>query len=40
MLGSHFRPRLYRGALLLGGLLLCAIGAGLAWRGWLNLTGA
>jgi threonine/homoserine/homoserine lactone efflux protein len=40
MLRSHFRPRLYRGALLLGGLLLCAIGAGLAWHGWLRLTGA
>jgi threonine/homoserine/homoserine lactone efflux protein len=40
MLRWHFRPRLYRGALLLGGLLLCAIGAGLAWRGWFRLTGA
>jgi threonine/homoserine/homoserine lactone efflux protein len=40
MFRSHLRPRLYRGALLLGGLLLCAIGAGLAWRGLLRLTGA
>lgn len=40
MLRSHFRPRLYRGALLLAGLLLCAIGAGLAWHGWLGLTEA
>jgi threonine/homoserine/homoserine lactone efflux protein len=40
MLRSHFRPRLYRGALLLGGLVLCVIGAGLAWSGWLRLTGA
>ena len=40
ILRSHFRPRLYRGALLLAALLLCAIGAGLAWRGWLGLTGA
>jgi threonine/homoserine/homoserine lactone efflux protein len=40
ILRSHFRPRLYRGALLLAALLLCAVGAGLAWRGWLSLTGA
>ena len=40
ILRSHFRPRLYRGALLLAALLLCAIGTGLAWRGWLGLTGA
>jgi len=40
ILRSHFRPRLYHGALLLGGLLLCAIGAGLAWCGWLRLTSA
>jgi threonine/homoserine/homoserine lactone efflux protein len=39
ILRSHFRPRLYRGTLLLAALLLCAIGAGLAWRGWLGLTG-
>lgn len=38
ILRSHFRPGLYRGALLLAALLLCAIGAGLAWRGWLTLT--
>ncbi|MDQ3899670.1 MAG: LysE family translocator [Actinomycetota bacterium] len=40
MLRWHFRPRLYRGALLLGGLVLCVIGTGLAWSGWLRLTGA
>ena len=40
ILRSHFRPRLYRGAVLLAALLLCAIGTGLAWRGWLGLTGA
>lgn len=39
ILRSHFRPRLYRGALLLTALLLCMIGAGLAWRGWVTLTG-
>lgn len=39
ILRSHFRPGLYRGVLLLAALLLCAIGAGLAWRGWLTLTG-
>lgn len=37
---SYFRPRLYRGALLLAALLLCAIGASLAWHGWLGLAGA
>ncbi|HET9257874.1 MAG TPA: LysE family transporter [Pseudonocardiaceae bacterium] len=37
-LRSRFQPRLYRGALLLAGLLLCSIGAGLAWRGWLGIT--
>jgi threonine/homoserine/homoserine lactone efflux protein len=38
ILRSHFRPRLYRGALLLAALLLSAIGAALAWHGWLGLT--
>lgn len=38
ILRSHFRPRLYRGAVLLAALLLSAIGAALAWRGWLGLT--
>jgi len=38
ILRSHFRPPLYRGALLLAALLLSAIGAALAWRGWLGLT--
>jgi threonine/homoserine/homoserine lactone efflux protein len=40
ILRSHFRPRLYHGALLLAALLLCAIGTGLAWHGWLGITGA
>jgi threonine/homoserine/homoserine lactone efflux protein len=38
ILRSHFRPRLYHGALLLAALLLSAIGAALAWHGWLGLT--
>jgi len=39
MLRSRFPPRLYRGALLLAGLLLVAIGVGIAWQGWGRLTG-
>lgn len=39
MLRGHIRPRIYRGALLLAGLLLGTIGVVLSWHGWLSLTG-